>query len=118
MPFITIRGTKLHYIEAGAGKPIICFHSTPASAEFYRPQLEEFAKDYRVIAVDLRGHGESEKPPGAYRISEFLEDYVELFDKLELQDFVLVGCSVGGIVSQLYALEHGDNLRGLVLIGS
>jgi pimeloyl-ACP methyl ester carboxylesterase len=115
---IDIRGANLHYLEAGSGKPIICFHSTPASAEFYRPQLEYFASAHRVIAVDLRGHGESDKPRGAYRVSEFLEDYVELFRKLKLKDFVLVGCSVGGIVAQLYALEHGENLRGLVLIGS
>ena len=64
MPVIDIRGARLNYLEAGKGKPIICFHSTPASAEFYRPQLEHFSKDYRVIAVDLRGHGESEKPCG------------------------------------------------------
>ena len=118
MPHVDIRGARLHYLEAGNGPPIVCFHSTPASAEFYRPQLEHFSQQYRVIAVDLRGHGESEKPPGPYRIGEFLDDYIELFRKLELDDFVLVGCSVGGIVAQLYALEHGDTLRGLVLIGS
>lgn len=118
MPFITIRGARLHYLEAGEGKPIICFHSTPASARFYQPQLDRFASDYRVIAVDLRGHGDSEKPRGSYRMSEFLEDYVALFDALHLKDFVLVGCSVGGIAAQLYALEHAANLRGLVLIGS
>ena len=118
MPYLDVRGTRLHYLERGSGKPIICFHSTPASAEFYRPQLEHFGDDYRVIAVDLRGHGESEKPPGEYRISAFLDDYIELFEKLELEDFVLVGCSVGGIVAQLYALEYGDYLHGLVLIGA
>lgn len=118
MPYITIRGTKLHYLEEGEGKPIICFHSTPASAQFYQPQLDHFSREYRVIAVDLRGHGDSEKPRGPYPIAEFLLDYIEIFDALELKEFVLVGCSVGGIVAQLYALEHGSNLHGLVLIGS
>jgi len=118
VPQILIRGASLHYLEAGKGKPIICFHSTPASAQFYRPQLEHFSRDYRVIAVDLRGHGDSDKPVGAYRIADFYADYLAIFDALELRDFVLVGCSVGGIVAQWYALEHGSNLRGLVLIGS
>ena len=118
MPFLTVRGNQLHYIEAGQGRPIIFFHSTPASAEFYRPQLAHLAGRYRVIAVDLRGHGESDKPPGLYKMSEFLQDYLAIFEALRLKDFVLVGCSVGGIVAQLYALEHGANLRGLVLIGS
>ena len=118
MPFLNIRGNKLHYLEAGQGRPIICFHSTPASAEFYRPQLSHLSARYRVIAVDLRGHGESDKPAGLYKMSEFLEDYLAIFMALKLKDFVLVGCSVGGIVAQLYALEHGANLQGLVLIGS
>ena len=118
MPEITIRGSRLHYLEAGSGKPIVCFHSTPASAKFYQPQLDRFSSQYRVIAFDLRGHGDSDKPPSSYRMADFLLDYLEIFDRLELRDFVLVGCSVGGIISQLYALEHGKNLKGLVLIGS
>jgi pimeloyl-ACP methyl ester carboxylesterase len=118
MPSIGIRGAQLHYLEAGAGRPIVCFHSTPASAAFYRPQLGHFGTRYRVIAVDLRGHGDSDKPPGPYSMAAFLEDYVALFDALDLREFVLVGCSVGGIIAQLYALAHGTNLAGLVLIGS
>jgi pimeloyl-ACP methyl ester carboxylesterase len=118
MSKIAIRGANLHYLEAGTGKPIVCFHSTPASAEFYRPQLDHFSSDYRVLAFDLRGHGDSDKPPGEYGISGFLEDYVEIFDKLGFDHFVLMGCSVGGIVAQLYALEHPESLAGLVLIGS
>ena len=118
MPYLHIRGHRLHYLTTGSGRPLVCFHSTPASAQFYGPQLEYYADDYQVIAVDLRGHGDSDKPAGAYRISEFLEDYREIFDTLGLDDFVLVGCSVGGITAQLYAMEHADRLRGLVLIGS
>ncbi|MGE0798500.1 MAG: alpha/beta fold hydrolase [Lautropia sp.] len=118
MPFLHIRGHRLHYLEAGAGRPILCFHSTPASAAFYRPQLEHFASRYRVLAVDLRGHGDSDKPRGEYRIAEFLEDYEAIIREFALDDFVLVGCSVGGIVAQLYAMAHPQTLRGLVLIGS
>jgi len=118
MPYVHVRGARLHYLEAGSGPAIVCFHSTPASAQFYRPQIEHFGSRYRVIAVDLRGHGDSDKPPGPYRMSEFLEDYVALFDALALRDFVLVGCSVGGIIAQFYTLAHASRLKGLVLIGS
>jgi len=118
LPYLTVRGNRLHYIEAGSGRPIVCFHSTPASARFYQPQLDRFCTDYRVIAFDLRGHGDSDKPAGSYSISEFLLDYIEIFDQLALRNFVLLGCSVGGIVAQLYALAHGSTLAGLVLIGS
>jgi len=118
MPYLDIRGHRLHYLEAGAGKPLLCFHSTPASAQFYRPQLEAFSDRYRVIAFDLRGHGDSAKPEGEYRISAFLDDYLEIVRKLYLDRFVLVGCSVGGIVAQLYALAQPHTLAGLVLIGA
>jgi pimeloyl-ACP methyl ester carboxylesterase len=118
VPYLTVRGSRLHYLEAGSGRPIVCFHSTPASAKFYQPQLDRFGAGYRVIAFDLRGHGDSDKPEGSYAMADFLRDYVEIFEALDLRDFVLVGCSVGGIVAQLYALEHGSNLKGLVLIGS
>lgn len=118
MPFIKVRESNLHYLEVGKGKPIICFHSTPASAQFYRSQLDYFGHGYHVIAVDLRGHGDSDKPRGPYRMSEFFEDYIGIFDAFNAKRFVLIGCSVGGIIAQLYALKHGDNLRGLVLVGS
>jgi len=118
MPYIHIRGANLHYLEAGNGPPIVCFHSTPASAAFYRPQLDYFGGRYRVLSFDLRGHGESDKPPGPYAIADFVADYVAIFEALRLDRFVLVGCSVGGIVAQLYALEHAANLSALVLIGS
>jgi pimeloyl-ACP methyl ester carboxylesterase len=118
VPYLTIRGHRLHYLEAGRGRPIVCFHSTPASAKFYQPQIDRFSFGYRVIAFDLRGHGVSDKPAGIYAMADFLRDYVEIFAALDLHDFVLVGCSVGGIVAQLYALDHADTLKGLVLIGS
>ncbi|MDX3904359.1 MAG: alpha/beta hydrolase [Pigmentiphaga sp.] len=118
MPKLRIRGNHLNYFDSGTGRPIIFFHSTPATAKFYQPQIAHYSSRYRTLAFDLRGHGDSDKPAGAYRINEFLEDYLAIFDALDLQDFVLVGCSVGGIVAQLYALEHGERLRGLVLIGA
>jgi len=63
----------------------------------------------------LRGHGNSEKPRGSYAIADFLLDYLEIFREFQLRDFVLVGCSVGGIVAQLYALEYGSNCKALFL---
>jgi pimeloyl-ACP methyl ester carboxylesterase len=118
MPFLDVRNHRLHYLEAGRGKPLLCFHSTPASAQFYRPQLDAFGDRYRVIAFDLRGHGDSAKPQGPYPVADFLADYVEIVRLLGLDRFVLVGCSVGGIVAQLYALAHQQTLAGLVLIGA
>ncbi len=118
MPLITINGATLHYEERGEGRPILCTHATPASGVFYRPQLDAFGERYRVISLDLRGHGESEKPEGAYPIAGVLTDYEALIEAFGLAPLVLMGCSIGGIVAQLYALAHPDDLRGLVLIGS
>src|SRR3979409_593776 len=60
--FRTNDGVRLHYLEAGAGKPLVLIHGLSQTAEQFKFQIEGLADRYRVIALDLRGHGESEKP--------------------------------------------------------
>ena len=60
--FRTNDGVRLHYLEAGAGKPLVLVHGFSQTAEQFKFQIEGLGDRYRVIALDLRGHGESEKP--------------------------------------------------------
>jgi non-heme chloroperoxidase len=66
--FRTSDGAELSYISAGSGQPIMMLHAWSQSAEQFKYQIPVFAEHYQVIAVDLRGHGESEKVPFGYRI--------------------------------------------------
>jgi pimeloyl-ACP methyl ester carboxylesterase len=115
VPFISIRGANIHYLEAGKGKPIICFHSTPASAEFYRPQLEYFSRQYRVISVDLRGHGESDKPESGYVMADYAADIIAFIVERGYEDVVLVGHSLGALTSLLVAAELPERIGAMLL---
>jgi len=86
---------KLSYLEAGSGAPLLLIPGWSQTAEQFRFQLEGLADTYRVIALDLRGHGDSDKPEGGYRISRFAADLEEVLVALDLHDVTILGHSMG-----------------------
>ena len=83
----------------------------------FQPQIDEFSKHYRVIAIDPRGQGESDVPKTGYVYTRRGEDIAEVIDSLHLQHVVLIGWSLGVLDSLTYVRMHGDAaLAGLVLI--
>ncbi|MEH1949326.1 MAG: oxidoreductase [Nostoc sp.] len=89
--FKTSDGAQMSYISAGEGKPIVMLHGWSQSAEQFKYQIPAFAEHYRVIPVDLRGHGESEKVSFGYRISRLSKDLQELIGALQLEKPHLLG---------------------------
>ena len=79
--------------------------------------LLSLAREYRVIALDSRGHGDSDwvKPP-AYEIHDYVEDIAALVSQLQLPPFLLVGHSLGGLIAMTYAITHGETLSALVIV--
>jgi pimeloyl-ACP methyl ester carboxylesterase len=114
-------GMRVHYTDEGPrdGRVIVLVHGFAASVHAWRPWAERLTDRYRVIAIDLPGHGLTETPQG-YRAT--LEGNAALVDGLAahlgLQRFVLAGNSMGGAVSLSYAMTHADRLDGLVLVCS
>jgi len=82
--FTTSDDVQLSYISAGSGQPIVLLHGWSQSAEQFKYQIPIFAEHYQVIAVDLRGHGESEKVAFGYRVSRLSKDIQELISALQL----------------------------------
>jgi 3-oxoadipate enol-lactonase len=108
---------RLAYIDKGTGPVVVLLHGFPLSKEMWQHQLEALAAGHRVIAPDLRGHGESPAPEGAYTMDAMADDVVELLDRLEItQPVVLGGLSMGGYVALSLALRHPERVRGLLLI--
>ena len=98
MPTIVRDGITLAYEERGNGSPAFVFvHGWTCNRSFFAPQAEHFAPRHRVVSVDLRGHGDSDKPQGAYPISAYADDLAFLIDKLSLGRVIAVGHSMGGI---------------------
>lgn len=112
-------GLRVHYTDEGnrEGRTLILVHGFAASVHAWRPWIERLALHYRLIAIDLPGHGLTEAPAG-YKAS--LEGNAALVDALAnetgVKHFVLAGNSMGGAVSLAYAMAHGERLDGLVLV--
>jgi pimeloyl-ACP methyl ester carboxylesterase len=110
----TINGARIHYARAGAGLPAIFLHAGVADHRMWEPQLRAFADDYDVITPDMRGFGKSELPPAPWSP---VGDVLGLIDELNLKPVHLIGCSIGGGVAIDFAIEHGERISKLVLVG-
>ena len=115
---LRVNDLALHYLEWGdpAAPPIVCVHGYTGSADAFNA-LGRYLKDrFHLLAFDVRGHGESAwSPAGAYRYEDQASDLAEFAKRLELDKFVLIGTSMGGIIAMTYAAEHASRLSGLVI---
>jgi pimeloyl-ACP methyl ester carboxylesterase len=121
--FVEIDGLRLHVQDYGtSGKPpMLCVHGGGANGHWYDFVAEGFTADYHVRAVDLRGHGDSDwdnsNAPN-YDYSRHAADIHELTEKLDLRDFVLVGHSMGGMISIVYAATYPGRAKALIVVDS
>jgi 3-oxoadipate enol-lactonase len=115
MTKIEINGALLAYDDTGSGTPVVLLHAGIADRRMWREQLPALATRHRVIALDLRGYGESELPPAPFAHHD---DVVALLDALDLPRAALVGCSFGGAVAVDTALAYPDRVDALALFGT
>ncbi|MER7458894.1 alpha/beta hydrolase [Micromonospora sp. NPDC126480] len=115
MTELNVNGARLAYDDRGTGTPVVLLHAGIADRRMWREQVDALAARHRVIALDLRGYGESELPPTPFANHQ---DVVGLLDALGLDRAALVGCSFGGAVAVDTALAHPDRVTALALLGS
>jgi pimeloyl-ACP methyl ester carboxylesterase len=115
LPKIEVASTRLYYEESGKGDPIILVHGLGGSVFDWIMQIPFFSKVYRVIAVEMRDHGESDKWSGPYDIKMFSEDLDQFVGKLGVQKSVFFGVSMGGMIVMQLALDHPKMVEALVL---
>ena len=118
--FVTVNGLALHVVDSGPGdssrQPLILLHGIARHAHTFDHLVPEFSRTYRVIAVDMRGHGDSAwSPEGAYLVQDYVRDLEGLIGELQLKNVTLLGNSTGGRVAQVYAGLHPDNVARLVV---
>jgi len=117
MATIVHQGIKLAYEDRGAGKPAFVFvHGWTCDRSFFAPQAEHFVRRHRVVSVDLRGHGESDKPQGPYPIAAYADDIAYVIEQLGLGKAVAVGHSMGGITVLQLAAAHPDRVAAIVMV--
>ncbi|MCC7196382.1 MAG: haloalkane dehalogenase [Gemmatimonadaceae bacterium] len=104
---------RIHYVEAGEGRPILFLHGNPTSSYLWRNMLPAAARHGHAIAIDLMGHGWSDKPNIAYTFAEHAAVVRGVIEALALRDLVLVLHDWGGPLGFHYALETPDNVRAI-----
>ena len=117
MSFLNVGDCVLHYLAEGSpDKPALVFsNSLGSDLRIWDAIVPRFAKDFRVIRYDTRGHGLSEAPPPPYSADDLARDVVGLLDRLEIKQAVVCGLSVGGVTAQQLAIAYPDRVRALVL---
>ncbi|GAA5033860.1 alpha/beta fold hydrolase [Streptomyces siamensis] len=121
MPQLEVDGAALTYDDEGPrdgdGVPLVFVHGWTANRHRWGHQVAHFSDSRRVIRLDLRGHGES-SGAGVRTIAELAKDVLALLDHLKVERFVLIGHSMGGMISQTIALSHPERVERMVLVNS
>lgn len=115
---IKVRGHRIWYQDVGRGRPLVFLHGLGSNSLSWLMTLPAFSSKFRVIAIDHIGHGRSDKPELAYKITDFVDYLEEFLSKLNLSNIDLVGNSLGGWVGARLALKRPDLVARLVLVGS
>ncbi|WP_067709649.1 alpha/beta fold hydrolase [Nocardia yamanashiensis] len=120
MPFVaTDDGAEIHYLDSGGDGPaVLLIHGYFLDATQWQPQLDSLSPDFRVIAIDTRGHGETRDPGTEFDYARLAADAWTVTDALGVDQVVLGGLFHGGIVALWAALQSPERVRGLILIGT
>ncbi len=118
--FQLANGLSLSYVDQGdrAAPAVVLLHGLTDSWRSFARVLPHLPASFRAIAVSQRGHGDSDKPDGGYRIRDFASDLADLLDGLNLTRAVIVGHSSQGLVAQRYAIDNPTRTAGIVLEAS
>jgi pimeloyl-ACP methyl ester carboxylesterase len=119
--FLEAGSVRLHYLDYGSAglTPMLCLHGGAVNAHWFDFVAAGFTARHHVRALDQRGHGDSAwaEPPD-YSYDRYAADVAELAEKLDLRDFVLVGHSMGGLVSLVYAATYPGRVKKIVIVDS
>ena len=108
----------LYYTEKGFGTPLVLLHGNGKNGEYFKNQIDYFAKKYRVIAVDTRGHGKSPRGNKPFRLETFADDLKSFLDENNLKRVNLLGFSDGGNIALIFTLKYPDYVNKLAVNGA
>ncbi len=107
-----------YYIEKGTGFPLILLHGNGEDCGYFVHQMEPFAKHFRVIAIDTRGHGQTPRGEASFSIRQFAEDLLDFMNLHQIEKAHILGFSDGGNIAMIFALMHPERVEKLILNGA
>ena len=116
--FIETNGVKLYYEIHGEGEPLVLLHGNTGTHDTWAHWLDELSKEYKVITVDLRGHGQSTHPIHEVTHKDYALDIFGLLDTIGVDKFSAMGHSTGGMTLIHMATMQSERLKSLILIGA
>lgn len=118
LKYVDLHGDRVAYLDEGHGEVILLLHGMAGSSQTWRSVIRPLARQYRVVAPDLLGHGRSAKPRSDYSLGAFAVSLRDLLDEIGVARATVVGHSLGGGVAMQFVYQHPDYAQRLILIGS
>jgi 3-oxoadipate enol-lactonase len=117
MSYSTANGIKIYYELSGEGFPFVMVHANPFDHNLWMYQIAHFSTFFKVIAIDIRGYGRSDKPTTPFTLEDMANDVLGVCRDQGVQQAVLGGVSVGSGIGLLLGLDHPDMFKALILVG-
>jgi 3-oxoadipate enol-lactonase len=118
MPHADSHGVKIFYDTYGEGLPLVFLHPWTTNGYIWYFQIFPFARNNRVVVIDDRGHGRSDKPRSGYSIQEHTRDVAAALDALKIERAVLIGNSIGGMIAMQFNLDYPDRVIANFILSS
>ena len=118
MSMITLGDLSTYYERHGEGEPVLLIHGLGSSTEDWEPQVHALERWFTVVAYDVRGHGKTAKPDGAYSVRQFAADARLLVQQLGLGTVHVIGLSMGGMIAFQFAADYPELVRSVVIVNS
>jgi 3-oxoadipate enol-lactonase len=117
MPYSTANGIKIYYEVSGEGVPFVMIHANPFDHNLWMYQIAHFSTYFKVVAVDIRGYGRSDKPITAFSLRDMADDVIGVCRDLDANEAIFAGCSVGSGMAMLIGLDQPEMCKALILVG-
>lgn len=117
VPYCTVNGVRIHYDVSGEGFPLVLVHANPFDRRLWMYQAAHFSTRFKVINVDIRGYGYSDKPETPTSMAEMSEEVVAVCRQEGAHEAVAAGISVGGVMVLQMGLDHPEMFKALIMVG-
>lgn len=117
MPFASNRGVNIYYETYGDGPPMVLVHANPFDHRLFTYQIASFAPYFRLVAMDIRGYGRSDKPTTPFSLGDMADDVLAVCAQEKIARAIFMGVSVGSGISLLIGLDHPELCDAVILVG-